>query len=89
MLLQPVNKYRFKHYSFNSRVSIRKTFAQFFAERTAKFFFLCALVLREKKQQFAHSFAKVISRKIALFRICETQALAIFATRVLHNSAIS
>ena len=30
------------------RVSIRKTFAQFFAERNAKFFFLCASVLREK-----------------------------------------
>ena len=34
-----------------------------------------------KKQQFAQSFAKVISRKIALFRFCETQ--------VLRNSAIS
>ena len=55
------------------RVSIRKTFAQFF--------FLCTLVLNEKKQQFAQSFAKVISRKIALFRFCETQ--------VLRNSAIS
>ena len=28
-----------------------------------------------KKQQFAQSFAKVISRKIALFRFCETQVL--------------
>ena len=58
--------------SDTTRVSIRKTFA----ERNAKFFFLCA-----KKQQIAQSFAKVISRKTALFRFCETQ--------VLRNSAIS
>ena len=38
-----------------------------------------------KKQQFAQSFAKVISRKIALFRFCETQVLRNSATRVLHS----
>ena len=38
-----------------------------------------------KKQQFAQSFAKVISRKIALFRFCETQVLRNSATRVLRN----
>ena len=63
-----------------SRVSIRKTFAQFLRNETQNFSFFtyhfCA-----KKQQFAQSFAKVISRKIALFRFCETQ--------VLRNSAIS
>ena len=62
------------------RVSIRKTFAQFLRNETQNFSFFahhfCA-----KKQQFAQSFAKVISRKIALFRFCETQ--------VLRNSAIS
>ena len=54
------------------RVSIRKTFA----EGIAKFFFahqFCA-----KKQQFAQSFAEDISRKIALFRFCETQVFAQF-----------
>ena len=59
-----------------ARVSICKTFA----EQNAKIFFRCASVLREK-QQFAQSFAKVISRKDALFCFC--------ATRVLLNSAIS
>ena len=39
------------------------------------------LSLREKKQNLAQSFAKVILRKIALFRFCETQ--------VLRNSEIS
>ena len=36
---------------------------------------------RKKKQNLAQSFAKVILRKIALFRFCETQ--------VLRNSEIS
>ena len=53
-----------------------QNFCAIFSERNAKFFFLCA-----KKLQFAQSFAKVISRKIALFRFCETQ--------VLRNSPIS
>ena len=78
-----------------SRVSIRKTFAiseglniffAIFAEQDANVSFFehqfCA-----KKQQFAQ-FAKVISRKIALFRFCETQVLRNSANRVLRNSAI-
>ena len=67
------------------RVSIRKTFAQFLRNETQNFSFF----LREKKQQFAQSFAKVILRKIALFRLCETQVLRNSANRVLRNSAIS
>ena len=65
-----------------------QNFCAIFAERTAKFFFLCASVLREKKQQFAQSFTKVISRKIALYRFCKTQVFRNSATRVLRNSAI-
>ena len=46
-----------------ARVSIRKTFAQFFRNETQNFSFFvhqfCA-----KKQQFAQSFTKVISRKL-------------------------
>ena len=63
-----------------SRVSIRKTFAQFLQNETQNFSFF-AHPFCAKNQQFAQSFAKVISRKIALFRFC--------ATRVLRNSAIS
>ena len=63
-----------------SRVSIRKTFAQFLRNKTQIFSFV-AHQFCAKKQQFAQSFAKVISRKIALFRFC--------ATLVLRNSAIS
>ena len=63
-----------------NRVSIRKTFAQFLRNETQNFSFF-AHQFYAKKQQFAQSFAKVISRKIALFRFCETQ--------VLLNSAIS
>ena len=63
-----------------TRVSIRKTFAQFLRNETQKFSFF-AHQFCAKKQQFAQSFAKVISRKIAIFRFCETQ--------VLSNSAIS
>ena len=70
--------------SLKSRVSIRKTFAQFMRNETQNFSFFahhfCA-----KKQQFAQSFAKVISRKIALFRFRETQVLRNSATRVLRN----
>ena len=55
-------------------VFIRKTFAQFLRNETQNFSFF-AHQFCEKKQQFAQSFAKVISRKIALFRFCETQAL--------------
>ena len=62
------------------RVSIRKTFAQFLRNETQNFSFV-AHQFCAKKQQFAQTFAKVISRKIALFRF--------FATRVLRNSAIS
>ena len=63
-----------------SRVSIRKTFAQFLRKETQIFSFV-AHQFCAKKQQFAQSFAKVISRKIALYRFCETL--------VLRNSAIS
>ena len=70
------------------RVSIRKTFAQFLRNETQKFSFF-AQQFCAKKQQFAKSFAKVISRKIALFCFCETQVLRNSATRVLRNSAIS
>ena len=69
------------------RVSIRKTFAQFLRNETQHFSFF-AHQFCAKKQQFAQSFAKVISRKIALFRFCETQVLRNSATRVLRNSAI-
>ena len=65
---------------FDIRVSIRKTFAQFLRKETQNFFFV-AHQFCAKKQQFAQSFAKVISRKIALFRF--------YATQVLRNSAIS
>jgi len=70
------------------RVSIRKTFAQFLRNETQNFSFF-AHQFCAKKQQFAQSFAKVISRKIALFRFCETQVLPNSATRFLRNSAIS
>ena len=54
------------------RVSIRKTFAQFLRNETQNFsFFVHQFCV--KKQQFAQSFAKVISRKIAIFRFCENQ----------------
>ena len=66
--------------TFRPRVSIRKTFAQFLRNETQNFSFF-AHQFCAKKQQFAQSFAKVISRKIALFRFYETQ--------VLRNSAIS
>jgi len=46
-----------------------------------KIFLFLRISFARKKQQFAQSFAKVILRKIALFRFCETQ--------VLRNSAIS
>ena len=63
------------------RVSIRKTFAQFLRNETQHFSFIahhfCA-----KKQQFAQSFAKVISRKIALFRFCATQVFRNFVKRL-------
>ena len=49
-----------------TRVSIRKTFAQFLRNETQNCPFFAL-----KKQKFAQSFAKVISRKIALFRFCE------------------
>ena len=62
------------------RVSICKTFAQFLQNETQNFSFF-AHQFCAKKQQFAQSFAKVISRKIAIFRFCKTQ--------VLRNSAIS
>ena len=59
------------------RVTIRKTFAQFFRNETQIFSFFehqfCA-----KKQQFAQSFAKVISRKIALFRVLRNSSFAQF-----------
>ena len=70
------------------RVSIHKTFAKFLRNETQNFSFFVHQICA-KKQQFAQSFAKVISRKIALFRFCETQILRNSATRVLRNSAIS
>ena len=51
-------------------LSIRKTFAQFLRNETQNLSFF-AHQFCAKKQQFAQSFAKVISRKIALFRFCE------------------
>jgi len=54
-----------------------------------KIFLSLRISFARKKQQFAQSFAKVISRKIALFRFCETQVLRNSATRVLRKSAIS
>ena len=62
-----------------NRVSIRKTFAQFLRNETQNFSFV-AHQFCAKKQQFAQSFLKVISRKIVLY--------GFFATRVLRNSAI-
>ena len=72
---------------WQDRVSIRKTFAQFLRNETQYFSFF-AHQFCSKKQQFAQSFAKVISRKIALFCFCETQVLRNSATRVLRKSAI-
>ena len=63
-------------------------FAKFLRNKTQNFSFF-AHQFCAKKQQFAQSFAKVISRKIAQFCFCETQVLRNSATRVLRNSAIS
>ena len=71
------------------RVSIRKTLTQFLRNETQNFSFFAHQFCAKKKQQFAQSFAKVISRKIGLYRFCETQVLRNSATRVLRNSAIS
>ena len=59
------------------RVSIRKTVAQFLRNETQIFSFF-AHQFCAKKHQFAQSFAKVISRKIALYRFCETLVLRNF-----------
>ena len=72
-----------------TRVSIRKTVAQFLRNETQNLFLSLRISFARKKQQFAQSFAKVISRKIAHFRFCETQVLRNSATKVLCNSAIS
>ena len=56
-----------------SRVSIRITFAQFLRNETQYFSFFAHQLCAKKKQQFSQSFAKVISRKIAIFRFYETQ----------------
>ena len=66
---------------FSTKVSIRKTFARNFCGTKRNIFLSLRINIARKKQQFAQSFAKVISRKIALFRFCETQ--------VLRKSAIS
>ena len=50
-----------------------------------KIFLSLRISFARKKQQFTQSFAKVISRKIGLFRFCETQVLRNSATRVLRN----
>jgi len=68
--------------SLSPRVSIRKTVAQFLRNETQNFYFFAHQFCAKKKQQFAQSFAKVISLKIALFRFCETQVLRNFATTV-------
>ena len=83
---KPVNMRYGLQYSI-CRVSISKTFAKFFRKETQNFSFF-AHQFCAKTQQFAQSFAKVISRKIALLRFCETQVLRNSATRVLRNSAI-
>ena len=70
-----------------NRVSISKTFAQFLWSETKIFSFFAHHFCPKKK--IAQSFTKVISRKISLFRFCETQVLRNSATRVLRNSAIS
>ena len=79
-ILEKLKLQAYTVYSGPTRVSIRKTFAQFLRNETQNFSFF-ANQFCAKKQQFGQSFAKVISRKIALFRFCETQ--------VLRNSAIS
>ena len=58
-----------------------QNFCAIFAERNENFFFLCASVFREKKQQFEQSFAKVISRKIALFRVLRNSSFAQFRNK--------
>ena len=58
-----------------------------FAKLLRKIFL--SLRIRFARKPFAQSFAKVISRKIALFRFCKTQVLHNYITRVLRNSAIS
>ena len=69
-------------------VSIRKTFAQFLRNETQNVSFF-AHQFCAKKQQFAQSFAKVISRKIDQFHFCETFAKNIsgFAQIAQKNSA--
>ena len=52
-----------------------------FCGKKRKIFLSLSISFVRKKQQFAQSFAKVISCKIALFRFCKTQ--------ILGNSAIS
>ena len=79
--------FSFRLLYISNRVSIRKTFAQFLRNETQNFSFF-AHQFCAKKQQFAQSFAKVISCKIALYLFCETQVLCNSATRVLRNSAI-
>ena len=64
---------RFYTWGLN-RVSNRKTFAQFLRNERQHFSFF-AHQFCANKPQFAQSFAKVISRKIALFRFCKTQVL--------------
>ena len=86
-MIQHSSKRFFTYKESWNRVSIRKTFAQFLRNETQNFSFF-AHQFCAKKQQFAQSFAKVISRKIALFRFCETQVLRNSATRVLRKSAI-
>ena len=84
-----IQKRSYQNHKGTLRVSIRKTFAQFLRNETQNFSFFAHQFCAKKKQQFAQSFAKVISRKIALYRFCETQVLRNCATRVLRNSAIS
>ena len=65
---------------FLSRVSIRKTFA----ERNAKFFVLCASVLRKKTTIFRNHSQKSFCAKLPYSGFCKTQVLRNSATRVLR-----
>ena len=61
-----------------------QNFCKIFAEWNAKFCFSCVAFLREKKQHFAQLCAKVISRKILLYRICASLFCMIPLFRNVH-----
>ena len=72
-------------WGFPFRVSIRKTFAQFLQNETLNFSFV-AYQFCAKKLQFSQSFAKVISRKIALFPFSTTRVFPQFRNfvKIIH-----